>query len=226
MNDILKKNHKRGFAWPLPIVFSWLGPIVAGAVLYVLIPWTFSNYNNVRSLREARLTRAIKFGERNSEFNNKMSELMSLMPTFDSHAHRMKLSGIELKEAHRELNKNHLELSLEMSWIYLWPRDVQHEAEAQALLTPDELKQLGKLVGDYETSLGATLKAPDCLWHFVDSANYKVDAKSQNEIKKLKAGMDKKYNAESDNRTRLVGEIFALFANSKCRTSWVNTLGF
>jgi len=212
-------NHKRQ-------VLSWLRPILAAAVLYVLIPWAFSNYTYVRSLREARLTRAIKFGDRNNEFNNKMAELASLMPAFDSHAHRMKLSCIELKEAHRELNKNHLERSLEMSWVYLWPKDVQREAAALALLSPDELKQLDDYVREYETSLGATLEAPKDLWHFVDSAEYKVDEKSQGKLRDLKAEMDKKFIAQDENRAELVGKIFALFANSTFRTRWVNTVGF
>lgn len=43
-------------------------PVVGGLLAYFLIPIALSRYDDVRSLREARLARAVKFGDRNAEF--------------------------------------------------------------------------------------------------------------------------------------------------------------
>ncbi len=200
--------------------------IAFGALVsYLLVPIIFSRYNEIKSVREARRARAIRFGDRNDEFNDKISDLASLMPAFNGHAHRVKLSAIEVKEADKELNTKHLERSLDMGDIWWWPQDFQREVGALALLSPDELKQLSSYVNDYNASLAAALDAPKELWHFVDSVDYRVDDASQKKIDTMTAEMYKKIQTEDTIRADLVEKISILFAKSNFRTGTLNMLG-
>lgn len=65
MTGVLTSSENTGFPWRRTFLLG-----MGGLLSYLLIPWGFSNYNEVRSLREARLARATKFADRNAEFNS------------------------------------------------------------------------------------------------------------------------------------------------------------
>ena len=43
--------------------------LAGGLVTYIVVPITASRYNDSRTLREARLARAVEFNTRNNDFN-------------------------------------------------------------------------------------------------------------------------------------------------------------
>ncbi|HYX29300.1 MAG TPA: hypothetical protein VE863_12105 [Pyrinomonadaceae bacterium] len=201
--------------------------IAFGALVsYLLIPMIGARYNDIKSLREARRTRAMRFEDHDNEFTDKVNEVGDLMTAFNDHAHRMKLSGIELKEAQNELTKNHLERSLNIGVTRFWPMDFHREASELELLSPDQLKQLDAYIKDYEKSLEATTDATEPLWQFIDSSEYRVDDESQKKIDAMKTEMNKELEAQEDIRAGLVAKISTLFVNSNFRTGTLNMLGF
>ncbi len=74
----------------------------AGAVVsYLLVPVIISRYNDIRSLRDLRLTRAVEFGSRNNEFTSKVNVTATMLRMFASHNNRMKVSGQQFQEARK-----------------------------------------------------------------------------------------------------------------------------
>ncbi len=204
-----------------PLVLS----IIGGLLAYILIPSGFSRYNEVKALREARVTRAVKFGDLDNAFNNRMNAIESLMAMYDSHNHRMKICCAELKQARKEFTKNYWERYLELdATTWWWPGDFVREADALNLLSPDELNQLDADAKAYGQSVLTTVNAIKPLWHFLDSTGYKVDEKSKGKVADMKAQMEKEFQQQHQIRYELVRKISLLCANSNFRTGWRDLL--
>ncbi len=192
----------------------------------LLIPMILSRHDDVKSLREARVTRVVKFGDRNAEFVSKIHALTTLLRMFAQHNERMNISGTELKEARKELYVNYRKLYLEIdSTEWWWPWEFVREVRAQGLLSPNEVSQLHGYVSEYSESAKRTIYQPIYLWHFLDSPEYQVRGKkSKDEIKRLEDEIDEVFNPEYEKRAELVEKITALFARSNFRTEWHDTV--
>ena len=204
-----------------------LSLIAVGFLLtYLLVPVILSRYNETKSLREARLARAIKFGDYNTDFNSKANGISTSMGFFAHHNQRMK--DTNLKEAKNELFKNYKDRYLAdiNSTVWWWPQDFTREVATLDLLSPSEREQLKTLVEDYNKSLLATVKELHPLWVFMDSSDYKANDASLKNIEKMQTSMDTEMGHQSEIRNELVGKISGLFANSNYRTKWWDTVRF
>ena len=196
-------------------------------VSYFLIPVITSRYNDIRSLRDARLSRAIKFGDRNNDFNGKINSTATLLRMFGRHNQRTKISGAELNEGRKDLNTKYRERYLELdATAWWWPSEFVREADALKLLSPDEIRELQADVTDYNKSVLATINQVTYLWQFLDSPEYKVDEKSQKTIDGLETTMDKEFQTQHAIREDLVKKVAVLFAESNFRTRKWDLLGF
>lgn len=196
-------------------------------VSYFLIPVITSRYNDIRSLRDARLARAIRFGERNNDFNSKINATATLLRMYGNHNHRTKISGAELNEARKDLYARYKERYLDLdATAWWWPSEFVREADALKLLSLDEIKQLQADVTDYNKSVLGTMNQVTHLWQFLDSPEYKADQQSQDKIAKLEAAMDKEFQTQHAIREDRVKKIAILFAESNFRTRNTDLLGF
>lgn len=196
-------------------------------VSYFLIPVITSRYSEIRSLHDARLARAIRFGDRNNDFNSKINVAATLLRMYGNHNYRTKISGAELDEARKDLYAKYKERNLDLdATAWWWPSEFVREAEALKLLSPDEIKQLQADVTEYNKSVLATINQVTYLWQFLDSPEYKVDEQSQDKISKLEAAMDKEFQTQHAIREDLVKKIATLFAESNFRTGERDLLGF
>lgn len=196
-------------------------------VSYFLIPVITSRYNDIRSLRDARLARAIRFGDRNNDFNSKINATATLLRMYDNHNYRTKISGAELNEARKDLYTKYKERYLDLdATAWWWPSEFVREADALKLLSPDEFKQLQADVADYNKSVLATVNQVTYLWQFLDSPEYKVDEQSRDKIARLEVAMDKEFQTQHAIREDLVKKIAILFAESNFRTQKTDLLGF
>jgi hypothetical protein len=200
---------------------------LSGLASYLLVPMILSRYDDIRSLREARLTKAVKFGDRNAEFISNIHAESTLLRMFASHNDRMNVSGEELKEARKELvedyRKRYLQLDATEWW---WPWEFEREVRALSLLSPDEMKQLHAYIQAYSDSAKKTIYEPIYLWRFLDSPEYTVrDQKSQDEIKRLEDKIDSTFGPEDEKRAEAVEKITALFAQSNFKTEWHDIVG-
>lgn len=204
-----------------------LWPALGGFLAYLLIPVALSGYNETRALREARLTKAVKFGDRNAEFTNRIHLQTTLLSMFAQHNERMNISGAELKELRKELHENYRKLYLEIDAAeWWWPWEFEREVRALSLLSPDEMTQLHAYVQDYSESAKKTIYEPIYLWHFLDSPEYKVrEQKSKDEVKRLEDKINNAFRPEYEKRAELVEKIAALFARSNFRTEWHDIVG-
>ena len=199
-----------------------LWPILGGFLAYLLIPIALSGYNETRSIREARLARAVKFGDRHAEFVSKIHTQTTLLNMFAQHNDRMNISGAQLKEARKELYENYRKVYLEIDATeWWWPWEFEREVRALSLLSPNELTQLHAYVQEYSESAKKTIYQPIYLWHFLDSPEYQVRGKkSRDEIKRLQDQINATFRPEYEKRADLVEKIAALFAQSNFRTGW------
>ena len=200
---------------------------VGGLATYLLIPMVLTRHNDVKSLREARLARAVKFGDRNAEFTNRIHSQSTLLRMFAQHNDRMNVSGAELKEERKQLYENYRKLYLEIDATeWWWPWEFEREVRALRLLSPAEQAQLHKYITDYSESAKKSIYEPIHLWRFLDSPAYKVRGKeSQEKIKQLEDNIDKNFFPEHETRAELVEKITALFEGSDHRTAWQNVVG-
>lgn len=205
----------------------YLVPAIAGLLAYFLIPLALSRYNDVKSIQEARLARAVKFGDRNAEFVSRIHSEGTLLRMFADRNERMNLSGNALKEARRDLVENYRKQYLEIDATeWWWPREFAREVRALNLLAPEEMTQLEAYIRAYSESSNQTIYQPIYLWQFLDSPKYKVcRKKSVDEIKRLEGNIDNAFVPEYDKRDELVKKITALFAQSNFRTGWRNIIG-
>ncbi len=214
--------RRRGFPWRRSVLI-----VTSGVLSYLLIPWGFSNYNEVRLLREARQARAIKFSDRNADFNSKVNGLVTLMESFADHNYRLKISGLELKEERKELLMKYRERYLEIdATLWWWPWEFEREARALRLLSPDEVNQLKAHVTEYSGSVLETTNEVKRLWTFLDSPQYRVDEQSMNKAVALKASVLSEVKKQYELRNVLVEKISALFSQSEFRSGWSDIAGF
>ncbi len=202
--------------------------IAAGALVsYLLIPIILSRYNDIKSLREARIERAIKFGDRDDEFSSKVNALETLIGFFGDHNNRGKISGTELRDARKDFYKNYRERYLELdAMAWWWPSDFRRETDALNLLAPDEIIQLNTYIHDYKESVKTTMNQPKLLFQFVDSPEYKVDKQGKKNFDDLKAKTIQEFQAQREIRNGFVQKISALFVKSNFRTNWLDMIGF
>lgn len=221
----------RGLRGLLMLVFGFfrplLLPVIGGLLAYFLVPIALSRYNDVRSLREARLTRAIHFGDRNAEFVSKIHREDTLLRMFAAHNDRMNISGTELKKARRDLSENYRNQYLEIDATeWWWPWEFKREVRALNLLSSDELTQLDKYLHEYSDSAKLTIYQPIYLWEYLDSPKYKIGRKkSKSEITKIEGRINDISGPEYEKRAELVEKIAALFAQSNYRTGWRDIVG-
>lgn len=206
----------------------WLPIALGGFVTYLLIPMTLSRYDDIKSLREARLARAVNFGDRNAEFISKIHAEATLLRLFAQHNDRMNISGAELREARKDLFEDYRKVYLEIdSTEWWWPWEFEREVRALGLLSPHEMIQLHEYVQNYSESAKKTIYEPINLWHFLDSPEYQVRGKkSRDEIKRLEDKIDNAFRPEYEKRAGLVEKIATLFARSNFRTEWYDIVPF
>jgi len=202
-----------------------LSPLFGGVLIYIAIPLCLSNYNETKSLREARLATAVKFGDYNTDFNSKANGLATLMGFFASHNQRMK--NADLKDAKFEFFKNYKDRYLAdiNSTVWWWPNELIREVALRDLLSPEDIKRLQALVDKYNESLLATVNALHDLRVFMDTLDYKASDKSQKTIDAMKAAMNTEMGNQSTIRYNLTGEISALFVKSNYKTTWRSYMG-
>ena len=222
MSDPPTSKEPRGFVWQRSLLIA-----LSGLLSYILIPLGFSNYNEIRSLREARQVRAVKFGNQNSDFNGKINATATLLRSTASHNDRMKLSGSKLTEAQQDLYKKFQERRLELDTsIWWWPAEFAREVDALDLLSADEMKQLNTEVGEYKKSVLATMNQLTYLWRFLDSPEYSVNDQNQKKRSEIEQAMDLEFEKQYNIRNQLVSKIGVLLTQSSYRTSKLNLLGF
>lgn len=211
---------------PLGFVLQGLLIGLGGLLSYILIPLGFSNYNEIRSLREARQVRAVKFGSQNSEFNGKINATATLLRSAAAHNDRMKLSGSKLSETKQDLYKNFQERRLELdASVWWWPAEFAREVGALNLLSADEMKQLNTEVDEYKKSVLATMNQITYLWTFLDSPEYSVNDKNQKKRNEIERAMELEFEKQYNIRNQLVNKIGVLLTQSNYRTSTLNLLG-
>jgi hypothetical protein len=196
--------------------------LASGALLsYIVVPMVLSKYNEIRTLREARQTRAVKFGDRNDEFNGKMNELTTLMGFFHDHNFRIKPSSAEFRNAQTELYKSYHDRYLSLdSTMWWWPSDFVRETAALNLLSDDDVQQLWKDVAEYNKSILATTNQPKQLFEFIDSPNCKLDNKSRKFIEDEQNRISLEFQTEHKTRDILVQKISQRLVQSNFRTGW------
>jgi hypothetical protein len=203
--------------------------LAGGLVTYLVVPITAARYNDIRLLREARLARAVEFNTRNNDFNGKVNLTRTMMEMYVDHNSRMNITGPEFQDRRKELVKEYRERRLELDGAWWWPGQFSREAEALHLLTPDEMKQLGQSVEQYNASVLQTMNQLTYFWRFLDSPDYKADYQADSESKKrvdeLKANMASEFGKQHQIRQELVKKVVMLFEESQCRSSWRDMIG-
>lgn len=201
--------------------------VVTGFASYILVPVTLARYSELRSLREARMARAIKFGDRNEEFNSKINATTTLLRMFGSHNSRNKISGAELAEIRRELVKNYRERYLELdSTVWWWPSDMIRETRALQLLSESEMTQLEADAVEYNKSVLATMNQMTTYWRFLDSPEYRVDDETRKKMDDMETAIAKEFQTQHGIRQNLVKRITTTYAQSHYRTGLLDRLGF
>jgi hypothetical protein len=94
MNNPLKSIPWRLLPWRRAILIGF-----GGLLSYFLIPLGFAQYGDIKSLRDARLIRAVKFGDQNAEFNSKVNATATLLRLFAAHNDRIRLSDSQVPDA-------------------------------------------------------------------------------------------------------------------------------
>ena len=203
--------------------------LAGGLVTYIVVPITAARYNDIRLLREARLARAVDFNSRNNDFNARVNLTRTMMEMYVDHNSRMNITGTEFQDRRKELVKEFKERRLELDGAWWWPGQFSREAEALNLLTPDELKQLGKSIEEYNYSVLQTMNQLTYLWRFLDSPDYKAeytdDSASKQRVDELKKNMAAEFEKQHQIRQELVKKVVMLFEESQCRSSWRDMVG-
>lgn len=203
--------------------------LAGGLVTYIVVPITASRYNDIRLLRESRLARAVDFNSRNNDFNAKVNLTRTMMEMYVDHNSRMNITGTEFLDRRKELVREFKERRLELDGAWWWPGQFSREAEALNLLTPDELKQLGKSIEEYNYSVLQTMNQLTYMWRFLDSPDYKAEyndeAASKKRVDELKANMAAEFGKQHQIRQDLVKKVVMLFEESQCRSSWRDMVG-
>ena len=221
MSNSVESTSPEGFPWRRTMLIG-----VSGLLSYLLIPLGFSNYNDIRSLEDARLNRAVKFGNQNVEFNSKVNAAATLLRMVADHNDRMKLSGNQLAESKQDLYQAYRERRLDLDASWWWPSEFAREAGALKLLSTDEMKQLHVYVEEYKKSVLATMNQLAYLWRFLDSPEYLVNEEGKEKRSKIVQTMDTEFGKQYDIRNDLVSKIGLLFTQSNHRTTKLNLLGF
>lgn len=200
--------------------------MVEAVLLYTVIPFGFSQYNEIRSLRDARRNRAVKFGELNTEFNRKVNATKTLLLMFADHNQRIRLSSFQVPDAQKDLYRSYEQWRLDLDEVAWWgASEFLREAGALDLLSEDEKKQLQGHLGEYSKSVLRTVNQVTALWNFFDSPKYRMDKGSDTEKKKIEAEADRQMGLEYDIRANLVNSVASLFLNSTHRTNQYNKIG-
>ena len=221
MSDPPPIHEPRGFPWRRSVLIG-----LGGLLSYILIPFGFSNYNEIRSLREARQIRAVKFGHQNSEFNGKVNATATLLRATAAHNDRMRLSGSNLTDIKRDLYKNYLERRLELdASVWWWPAEFAREVGALDLLSAEEMQHLNSDVDQYKQSVLATMNQITHLWTFLDTPEYRVDDQNKKKRSEIEKTMDTEFEKQYIIRNELVSKISVLLTQSTYRTSKLNLLG-
>jgi hypothetical protein len=207
-NSVLQSLFKSLF---IPLVLLCSGSALSALV----IPGIISDSSEIESLHEARLKKAIDFGDRNEDFVSKLNVLKTLMETFNNQNVRMKTSPKELRESQSQFRKEYTEkyLALDSSaWWWYW--DVGREAQIFSLLSPAELQLLHKEIFEYGDSVLASKNAVEPLWKYLSSRSYTLSPEAQQKISDLTAAMGKDLVKANQDRNNHVYNISQLFAHS------------
>jgi hypothetical protein len=200
--------------------------IFGGLLSYFVIPLGFSQYNEVKLLREARLARAIKFGDNNTAFNSKVNATATMLRMFVNHNARVKVSAVRLPDAQMDLYRSYQQRRLDLDEAaWWWPSEFAREASALDLLSPDETKELQRLVDEYNKSVLNTMNQVTTLWQFLDSPEYRLDKLSDDKRKAIDDNVGKEMGREYDARNKLVSRVAALLTKSRYRTNTFDLLG-
>jgi hypothetical protein len=200
--------------------------IFGGLLSYFVIPLGFSQYNEVKLLREARLARAIKFGDNNTTFNSKVNATATLLRMFVGHNARVKVSDARLPDAQMDLYRSYQQRRLDLDEAaWWWPSEFAREAAALDLLSRDEVKELQRLVDEYNKSVLNTMNQVTTLWQFLDSPEYRLNELSDEKRKAIDANVGKEMGKEYDARNKLVSSVAALLTKSRYRTNTFDLLG-
>lgn len=211
----------RSFPWrrALLIVFG-------GLLSYLVIPLGFDQYSEIKSLRDARRSRAVMFAERNTEFTRKINATLTLLHMSADHNERMKLTEAQLPDARKDLYSIYRQRRLELDEIaWWWPSEFAREAAGLDLLSPAEIEQLTADVANYNASVLNTMNQVTYLWRFLDSPEYALNDVSRKKKSEIEESIKGELGKENEARTELVNKVSSLLSRSKHRTSGFDLIG-
>ena len=192
---------------------------VGGLLSYLLIPVLISRYQQIGGIREARIKKAVIFGDRNTEINSKLNSLITFMEMFHSQNVRMRIRRAELREAQNAFRKEYTERYVALdATAWWWQSDMEREAGTLKQLSLDEMKQLDLDLQEYTNSLAASTAALRPLWHVLSSANYSIDPKTQKAVMNLQTTMQKEISKQYQLRNEVIQKVALLFSESNFRT--------
>lgn len=197
-----------------PVVLLCVGSVLSA----IVIPGIVADSSEIESLHEARLKKAIDFGDRNEDFVSKLNVLKTLMLTFDEQNVRMKTLPAKLREEQEHFRKVYTEKYLALdstAWWWYW--DVEREAQIFNWLSPAELQLLHKEIAEYGNSVLASKNAIDPLWKYLSSQDYSLSPASRQQISGLATAMNTDLEKASKERGNHVYNISQLFAQSTHR---------
>jgi len=200
--------------------------VFGGLLSYLVIPLGFAQYSEVKSLRDARRSRAVKFGERNTEFNSKINATLTLLRMAADHNERIKLSDSQLPDAQKDLYSNYRQRRLDLDEAaWWWPSEFAREAAGLDLLSATEIEQLNADIANYNASVLNTVNQVTYLWRYLDSPEYGLNdlsRKKRDELEKqITAEMGKEYKA----RNELVNSVSSLLSRSNHRSNTFDLMG-
>ena len=219
--SLLARIPWRSFPWrrSLLIVFG-------GLLSYLVIPLSFAQYSEVKTLRDARRTRAVQFADRNTEFNSKINSTLTLLRLTADHNERMKLSSAQLPDAQKDLYSVYRQRRLDLDEAaWWWPSEFAREAAAFNLLSISEIGQLNDYIQKYKQSVLNTMNQVTYLWRYLDSPEYSLDDVGRQKRKEIEDKMTAEMGKEHQIRNDLVNKVSSMLSESRHRTSTFDLIG-
>ena len=166
------------------------------------------------------------FADNNAVFNSKVNATATLLRMFAAHNERVKVSDARLPDAQMDLFRSYQQRRLDLDEAaWWWPSEFVREAGALDLLSPDEMRELQRLVDEYNKSVLNTMNQLTTLWQFLDSSEYRLDELSEQKRKKIDADVGREMGNDYVARNKLVSSVAALLSKSRYRTSTFDLLG-
>jgi membrane-associated HD superfamily phosphohydrolase len=202
-------------SWFKVVITAFAVPLFFVLLSTLLIPKIIEKSNKTEALRTARLKKSLDVGDRNREFTSRLNVLKTSMLSFNNQNVRGNRSATELRASQKQFQETYTERYLaldEVAWWWYW--DLEREVQAFDLLSPDESRQMLKLVKEYGDNVTASVAALDSLWKHLSSSSYSTSSDNQARIREMETEMNSELSRLYEKRTSLVKDISKLFAQS------------